>query len=333
MNPMDAMPFAGLVDLQPTRSQVMAEVLAGLQARPQRLPSRLFYDAEGSALFEAITQTPEYYLTRTERGLLERHLPEIAVRVGPQAHVVELGSGSGSKTRLLLQALQAPVAYTPVEISRQALLDSLQQLVPLFPQVQMLPLCADFTRPFTVPRPAHQAVRRLAFFPGSTLGNFVARDAVEVLSAIAAVIADNGLALIGVDLHQDAARIEAAYNDDQGVTAAFTLNLLRRLNRELGSDFDLDGFAHHARYDQAQRRIHTQLVSRRPQQVHLAGQTFVFDSGQAIDVEFSHKYSRQSLQQLAAEAGLEIAGWWTSTAPDFALCLLAPVSSRRIEPL
>lgn len=319
--------FSGLTDLQPSRSQVLADVLAGLLARPQRLPSRLFYDAEGSALFEAITHTPEYYPTRTELALLERHLPGIAARIGPAAHVVELGSGSGTKTRHLLQALADPVAYTPVEISRRALLDSLQLLGPLLPRVQMLPLCADFTQPFALPQPARAAARRLLFFPGSTLGNFEPDDARTLLRTIAAVIGGDGLALLGVDLHQDPARIEAAYNDAEGITAAFTLNLLRRLNRELGSDFDLDGFVHRARYDVQRRRIQTDLVSLRQQQVHVGGQRFDFAPGQAICVEYSHKYSRQSLEELARPAGLAISGWWASEEPAFALALLAPAAT------
>lgn len=319
--------FSGLTDLQPSRSQVMADVLSGLSAQPQRLPSRLFYDAEGSALFEAITRTPEYYPTRTELGLLASHLPRIAERIGPAAHVVELGSGSGIKTRHLLQALQDPVAYTPVEISRQALLDSLQVLAPLLPQVQMLPLCADFTRPFCVPQPARPAARRLVFFPGSTLGNFEPEEARALLGTIQAVMGGNGLALVGVDLHQDPERIESAYNDAEGITAAFTLNLLRRLNRELGSNFDLDGFVHRARYDVQRCRIQTDLVSLRQQQVQVGGKVFDFQPGQAICVEYSHKYSQASLTALAQSAGLTLAGWWASDEPAFALALLAPAAT------
>lgn len=316
--------FSGLTDLQPSRSQVLADVLAGLSARPQRLPSRLFYDAEGSALFEAITHTPEYYPTRTELALLDRHLPGIAARIGPAAHVVELGSGSGTKTRHLLQALADPVAYTPVEISRQALLDSLQLLGPLLPRVQMLPLCADFTQSFALPQPARAAARRLLFFPGSTLGNFTEAAAVSILHGMRQAMGPEGLALIGIDLDKDPALIEAAYNDAAGVTADFTLNLLVRLNREIGSDFDLAGFAHRARYVVPWRRIETSLVSRRAQVVHVAGQAFAFARDEAMHVEYSHKYDDAQFAAMTAAAGLRVAAAWDAPARMFGLRLLRP---------
>lgn len=311
-----------LRDLQPSRAQVLAEVLAGLSRQPRQLPSKYFYDAEGSALFEAITRLPEYYLTRTELALLEASMAQIAEQVGPRAHVIELGSGSGRKTALLLAGLLQPVAYTPVEISRQALLGSVHSLQQQLPQVQMLPVCADFTRPFVVPPAQLPAARRLLFFPGSTLGNFDNQEAVGLLATMAGLIGDDGLVLLGVDLHQDPARIEAAYNDAQGVTAAFTLNMLRRFNREIGSDFDLDGFRHRAVYNREQRRIETDLVSQRQQVVQLGGQRFAFAAGEAVHVEYSHKYSDDSLAALAAAAGLRVCSGWTAQAPDFALRLL-----------
>lgn len=237
-----------LTDLTPGRQQILTDVVAGLSRTPRQLPSKYFYDARGSRLFEQITQTCEYYPTRTELALLARVLPDIARSVGPLVHVVELGSGSGRKTALLLAALQDPVAYTPIEISRAALLSSIDHLAPALPDVEMLPVCADFTRAVAVPAPEREPARRLLFFPGSTLGNFVEEDAVALLRAMRQTMGRDGLALVGIDLHKDPALIEAAYNDVQGITAAFTLNLLARLNREIGSDFDLDGFRHRARY-------------------------------------------------------------------------------------
>lgn len=314
--------FPALTDLQPSRAQILEEVVQGLSAQPPRLPSRLFYDAEGSALFEAITRTPEYYLTRTELALLQQQMPAIAGQVGPQAHVVELGSGSGRKTALLLAGLQAPVAYTPVEISRQALVDSLQSLAWQVPQVEMLPVCADFTAPFQVPAAKVPSRRRLLFFPGSTLGNFEPAHAAALLRTMAGLIGADGLALVGIDLDQDPARIHAAYNDADGVTAAFTLNLLRRLNREIGSDFDLQGFVHRARYDRQLMRVQTDLVSTRPQMVHVGGRAFAFAEGEAIGVEYSHKYTDASFAALAASAGLVVQAGWNSQQPDFALRLL-----------
>ena len=251
-------------------------------------------------------------------------LPEIAQAVGPRVHVVELGSGSGRKTARLLAALQDPVAYTPIEISRAALLSSIDHLAPALPDVEMLPVCADFTRPVQVPAPERQAARRLLFFPGSTLGNFADEDAITLLRAMRQTMGKHGLALVGIDLHKDPALIEAAYNDADGITAAFTLNLLARLNREVGSDFDLNGFRHQARYSTARLRIETDLVSQREQDVHLDGRTFHFSAGEPIRVEYSHKYTDASFGHLLQQAGLEVAASWNADDPAYGLRLLRP---------
>ncbi|HEL2960570.1 TPA: L-histidine N(alpha)-methyltransferase [Stenotrophomonas maltophilia] len=311
-----------LTDLTPGRQQILADAVTGLSRSPRQLPSKYFYDARGSRLFEQITQTPEYYPTRTELALLKRVLPDIARSVGPRLHVVELGSGSGRKTALLLAALHDPVAYTPIEISRAALLSSIDHLAPALPQVEMLPVCADFTSPVTVPMPEREPARRLLFFPGSTLGNFEGADAVALLRAMRQTMGRDGLALVGIDLHKDPALIEAAYNDAQGVTAAFTLNLLARLNREIGSDFDLDGFRHRACYSTARLRIETDLVSRWAQDVHLDGRTFHFAADEPIRVEYSHKYTDDSFEQLLLQAGLQVVQRWDADAPAYGLRLL-----------
>lgn len=313
-----------LTDLTPSRARVLADAIAGLSSQPRRLPSKYFYDSAGSALFEQITRTPEYYPTRTELALLHRCLPEVAAAVGPQAHVVELGSGSGRKTALLLHALRKPVAYTPIEISRAALLASIDHLAPALPDVEMLPVCADFTQPVDVPEPENEAAHRLLFFPGSTLGNFDHDEAVALLRAMRQTMGEHGLALVGIDLHKDTATLEAAYNDAAGVTAAFSLNLLRRLNNQIGSDFDLQGFHHRARYSVANLRIETQLVSDRAQDVTIEGHRFHFAPGDAIQVEYSHKYTEASFQQLLDEAGLQITARWDTIAPEpaFGLRLL-----------
>ena len=311
-----------LTDLTPSRQQILADALAGLSCASRQLPSKYFCDARGSRLFEQITQTREYYPTRTELALLARVLPDIARVVGPRLHVVELGSGSGRKTALLLAALQDPVAYTPIEISRAALLSSIDHLAPALPEVEMLPVCADFTRAVAVPMPEREPARRLLFFPGSTLGNFAEAEAVVLLRAMRQTMGRDGLALIGIDLHKDTALIEAAYNDAQGVTAAFTLNLLARLNREIGSDFDLDGFRHRARYNTARLRIETDLVSQWPQDVHLGGRTFHFAAGEPIRVEYSHKYTDDSLDALLQQAGLQVAQRWDAESPAYGLRLL-----------
>lgn len=314
----------GLLDHRPDRATITADVLAGLSARPRALPSKYFYDARGSALFECISRQPEYYLTRAELDLLPRVLPQIAAHAGPRVRVVEYGSGSGRKTRLLLQALEDVVAYTPVEISRTALLDSVRALAVDFPAIEMLPVCADFTALPALPPPRRAARRTLLFFPGSTLGNFTEAAAVSILHGMRQAMGPDGLALIGIDLDKDPALIEAAYNDAAGVTADFTLNLLVRLNREIGSDFDLAGFAHRARYVVPWRRIETSLVSRRAQVVHVAGQAFAFARDEAMHVEYSHKYDDAQFAAMAAAAGLRVAAAWDAPARMFGLRLLRP---------
>ncbi|QCO68663.2 L-histidine N(alpha)-methyltransferase [Luteimonas yindakuii] len=317
-------PEHALVDLQPTPERILAEVVEGLSHSPRWLPSKYFYDAEGSRLFEAITRQPEYTLTRTELTLLEAVLPQIASAVGPGLQVVEYGSGSGRKTGLLLAGLDDVVAYAPVEISRSALEASVARLRAQFPAVEMLPVLADFTRAVELPAPRRPARDVLVFFPGSTLGNFTHAQAVGLLAIMRALLGPQGHALVGFDLDKDPRVLEAAYNDAAGVTAAFTLNLLRRLNREIGSDFDLDGFAHRAVYAGERMRIETSLVSLRAQTVRVGGHRFAFTAGEAIAVEISQKYTRGSVAGLAAEAGLRLAGWWTDADHGFALGLLAP---------
>lgn len=317
-------PAVLLTDLRPSAADITGDVLAGLALTPKRLPSKYFYDARGSALFEEITRQPEYYLTRVETTLLDARMDAIAATVGAQAHVVEYGSGSGRKTERLLEGLQDPVAYTPIEISRSTLLATTSRLARQFPGVQMLPVCADFTQPVDLPHPARRPRHVLVFFPGSTLGNFEQADAVALLSAMRLTMGASGRALIGIDLDKDTATLEAAYNDAAGVTSAFTLNLLARLNREIGSDFDLDGFAHRAVYDRAQHRIETVLVSARDQVVHVAGRRFAFARGEAMRVEYSHKYTDAGFDALADAAGLRVTARWNDDADRFGLRLLQP---------
>lgn len=313
-----------LTDRRPTPDDIAGDALAGLSDTPRHLPSKYFYDARGSQLFEQITRQPEYYLTRVELSLLAEAMPAIARRVGPCAHVVEYGSGSGRKTHLLLEGLDDPVAYTAVEISRSALLASVERLAEAFPGLEMLPVCADFTRRVRLPPSSRVAARTLMFFPGSTLGNFTATDAGTLLRAMRATMGRAGQALVGIDLVKAPGLIEAAYNDAAGVTAAFTLNILARLNREIGSDFDLDGFAHRAVYVPERERIETSLVSRRPQEVQVADRRFAFAAGEPIQVEYSHKYSDASFTALVAGAGLRVAGQWNDARDWFGLRLLQP---------
>lgn len=313
-----------LLDLAPTPDDLRADVIAGLSSTPRRLPSKYFYDARGSQLFEEITRQPEYDLTRNEIALLQASMRAIREAVGPDAHVVEYGSGSGRKTRLLLGGLASPVAYTPVEISRDTLLEATQRLAYAFPDVQMLPVCADFTRPVPVPPPFEPAARRLAFFPGSTLGNFDEEESVALLRAMRATLGEDGRALIGIDLVRDVASMEAAYNDAAGVTAAFTLNLLARIERELDAEFDRRAFSHRARWCAERSRIETDLVSRRMQVVRVDGHAFALEQGEPIHVEISHKYTDDHFDALAARAGLHTLQRWNSPGDRFGLRLLGP---------
>jgi L-histidine Nalpha-methyltransferase len=306
---------------------MLRDTLAGLSRAPKRLLSKYFYDARGSELFEAITRQPEYYLTRVEQALLDARMSAIAAQVGPGAHVVEYGSGSGRKTRQLLAGLHAPVAYTPIEISRSTLLASSARLAREFPQVELLPLCADFTRPVRLPEPAHAARSTLVFFPGSTLGNFDQAEATALLRAMRVTMGAHGQALVGLDLDKDPALIEAAYNDAAGVTAQFTLNLLVRLNREIGSDFEVEAFRHHAVYARERGRIETCLVSQRAQTVTIGDRTFDFAAGEAMLVEYSHKYRDAGFDRLAHAVGLRVAAGWNDPRDWFGLRLLRPLGA------
>lgn len=313
-----------LTDLRPSTDDITGDVLAGLSGTPKRLPSKYFYDRRGSELFEQITLQPEYYLTRVELALLADCSADIARAVGAAAHVVEYGSGSGRKTRLLLDALDDPVAYTPVEISRSALLGSVERLDREFGAVEILPVCGDFTEPVPLPRPSREAQRVLVFFPGSTLGNFTDADAVHLLQAMRQTMGAQGSALVGIDLQKSPDIIEAAYNDAAGVTADFTLNLLARLNRDIGSDFDLDAFSHRAIYVPEAGRIETFLDSHCDQMVTVAGRRFHFAAGEAMQVEYSHKYTDAGFAALAGQAGLRVERRWNDGRDLFGLRLLKP---------
>ncbi|MCY7354307.1 MAG: L-histidine N(alpha)-methyltransferase [Lysobacter sp.] len=324
MNAVLARTEASLTDLRPTPGDITRDALAGLAMSPKQLPSKYFYDERGSQLFETITRQPEYYLTRVEMALLESRMADIAYAIGPQAHVVEYGSGSGRKTEQLLECLHDPVAYTPIEISRSTVLASTARLAQLFPKIEMLPVCADFTRPVELPEPAREPRHIQMFFPGSTLGNFTHHESVVLLRAMHATMGRRGQALIGIDLDKDTATLEAAYNDNAGVTAQFTLNLLARLNREIGSDFDLDGFRHRAVFARERGRIETFLVSQRAQEVTVAGQRFHFAAAEAMLVEYSHKYTDAGFEQLVASADLKVVDGWNDPRDWFGLRMLEP---------
>lgn len=311
-----------LLDLNPVADDMQGDVVAGLSKSPRALPSKYFYDARGSRLFERICEQPEYYLTRTELAIMREHAGAMARVLGPDLRVVEFGSGAGLKTRLLLDALLRPVEYVPVEISRSALRASVDQLAVEFPDITMRPVCADFTGKVALPEGRPQPRRTVVYFPGSTLGNFDQAVALDLLRRMRALVGDGGAVLLGLDRKKDPALIEAAYNDAAGVTAAFTLNMLVRFNRELGADFDLDGFGHRARYVPGRGRIETHLVSRRPQVVTVAGRRFDFEADEAMLVEYSCKYDLTDIEAMAGQAGLQVEHDWTDPAQWFSVLLL-----------
>lgn len=311
-----------LRDLRPSRQDMLDDVFSGLQRMPKRLSPKYFYDAIGSQLFERICEQPEYYLTRTELAIMHANIDAIATAIGSDAMLVEYGSGSGLKTRMLLGQLQTAVAYAPIEISPTALQASVASLSEEFPDIQMLPVCADFTEPVTLPRPARHPRRTVVYFPGSTIGNFEPNEALGLLCQMRTTMGRNGAALVGVDLHKDVATLEAAYNDDAGVTAEFTLNMLARFNRELGADFDLAAFRHRARYNTLAGRIQTHIVSVRNQDVRIGGKTIHFGEGEAMLVEYSCKYLLREFAEMAQRAGLSVAQVWCDEARQFSVQLL-----------
>ncbi len=290
---------------------------AGLSRSPKEIPCKYFYDAEGSRLFDAICALPEYYQTRTETALLRRHAGKIAALIGPGVEILEFGAGSLRKVRILLDALEAPSAYTPLDISGAYLAEVVRTLAADYPALRLRPLVGDFTLPLSIPALADDP-RRIGFFPGGTIGNFTPDAARTLLRRMRGVLNGGGL-LVGVDLVKDPARLHAAYNDAAGVTAAFNKNLLARANRELGADFDLDGFAHYAPYNPTQQRIEMYLVSLRRQSVTVAGRRFDFAQGEAVHTEDSHKYTLDSFRGLAAQAGFRPRAVWTDPERLFSL--------------
>jgi dimethylhistidine N-methyltransferase len=312
-----------LRDQAPPRERFRVEVLRGLRRRPRQLPCKWFYDERGSELFERICELEEYYPTRTELGILERHVAEMAEALGPRCLVVEPGSGSGRKTRLLLDALEDPAGYVPVDIAREALTSSAADLAREFPGLAVLPVCGDFTADIALPPVPAGAARRALFFPGSTIGNFEPADAAKLLARWAAALGPESALLVGVDLVKDRDTLERAYDDAEGITAAFNRNLLARINRELGGDFDPDAFAHRALWNDEERRVEMHLVSRRAQTVTVCGERFAFEEGESIHTESSYKYGLDDFAELVRDAGLGLERTWTDEEPLFSMHLLA----------
>jgi dimethylhistidine N-methyltransferase len=308
-----------LTDASPDAATFRTEVLAGL-ARPQKsLPCKYLYDERGSALFERICTLEEYYPTRTELAIMDAHVDAMASCLGPRCLLIEYGAGSGLKTRVLLAAMDRPAAYVPIDISYEALAAAREDLARRFPELEILPLCADYTADHELPEPALAPRRRTVYFPGSTIGNFEPDPAAAFLRHMRDEVGDGGGLLIGVDLHKDAATLERAYDDAEGVTAAFNLNLLRRLREELGAELDPAGFRHRARFVPEQGRVEMHLESRRPQTIRLAGRTFTLQAGETIHTENSYKHTPDGFAALAAAGGWRVSRVWTDPADLFSV--------------
>jgi len=287
------------------------EVLAGLARSPRQLPCKFFYDEPGAHLFRQICELPEYYVTRTEIKILRLHGAEIAAVLGPQIELIGLGTGAGTKTQILLQELDRPAVYVPIDISREQLEKSSERFRKMFPNLQILPVAADYLEPFELPLPRHLSSRSVVYFPGSTIGNFEPEAATEFLSRLVELVGEGGGLLIGIDLQKDRHVIEAAYNDNAGVTAKFNKNLLARINRELGADFDLGRWQHYAIYNPAEGRIEIYLMSETDQCVRIGDQTFQFRGGEKILTEYSYKHTIGGFTMLARQAGFEFQQVWT----------------------
>ena len=287
------------------------EIVAGLQQDEKMISPKYFYDERGSQLFDEITTLPEYYPTETEFGIMRENITEIATLIGPQASLIEYGSGSSRKTRVLLEHLNDQAVYVPVDISEEHLLESARQIRAEFPDLEVLPVVADFTKRFQLPDPPVMPLRNIIYFPGSTIGNFAHAIACELLEVMYHEAGENGAMLIGVDLQKDPSIIERAYNDSAGVTAEFNLNMLRHLNREFGSDFDLDCWKHKAQYNQSEGRVEIRLINEEQQTVNIDGTTIVVKRGEGILTEYSHKYTLEGFAEMAQSAGFKVERVWT----------------------
>ena len=314
-------------DARHADAPLLQEILDSLTAPQKWLHPKFLYDARGSALFDRICELPEYYLTRTETEILHARAPDFIRALGPDPVIIEPGSGSSLKTRILFDALEGRATYVPVEISRSHLMQAVRELRSDYPQLEVQPVCADFTQPFSLPA-VQWTGRKLVFFPGSTLGNFYRPEAVALLRLLGGLAGPDGLILLGADLRKDPAIIERAYNDAAGLTAAFNRNVLVRLNREFGADFDVRAFEHRAPWVAEECRIEMHLVSRYAQSVHIAGETIRFATGESIWTESCHKYDSAQFAALAADAGLQLRETWTDARQLFSVQVLAGAPAR-----
>jgi L-histidine Nalpha-methyltransferase len=300
-----------LHDLSRGQTGSLDEVLRGLNSPQKELPCKLLYDDVGSQLFEHITELDEYYPTRIEQRIMRQSGADMAAEVGADCLLIEYGSGSSQKTRILLDHMQQPAGYVPIDISRELLAQSAAAIAEAYPGLRVLPVCGDYTGSLHLPAKLPKSRRRLAYYPGSTIGNFVPEDARRFLTRIAEVCGPGGGLLIGVDMKKDPLMLHRAYNDALGITAAFNLNILGRLNREFRADFAVDKFRHYAFYNPVFARVEMHLVSLAEQTVHLGGMKIHFDRGESIWTEASYKYNPQEFAALAGRAGWRVQRVWT----------------------
>ncbi|HVQ61014.1 MAG TPA: L-histidine N(alpha)-methyltransferase [Burkholderiales bacterium] len=303
----------------PRAAELREDVLAGLALPQKSIPPKYFYDEEGCRLFEAICELPEYYLTRTETAILRGNIADIVQFVGPDAELIEYGAGVQAKTRILIHALETRL-YVPIDIAMETLRASSNELAARFPWLNVVGICADYSQPLALPEFAGVPVRRkVGFFSGSTIGNFTPAEALQFLKQARRAVGTGGALLVGVDLRKDKATLDAAYADSKGITARFNLNLLQRINRELGGDFQVNRFRHKAFYDPALGRVEMHLESLYAQVAHVAGQRFNFAPGETIHTEISCKYSIAEFQELGKRAGFSPEKVWTDPEQLFSV--------------
>jgi len=308
-----------LHDFEPGQDRFLAEVLSGLRKSQKELPSKYFYDEQGSCLFDRICTLDEYYIPRAEATIMETYIEEMVDLLGPSVLLIEYGSGSSAKTRILLDHLRELAAYVPIDICREQLLRATRGLVSAYSGLEVLPVCADYTCGFELPVPRRPSERKVVYFPGSTIGNFDPIPAKHFLEHIAGVCGPGGGLLTGVDLKKAPRVLHRAYNDRQGVTAAFNLNLLERINRELNCDFQLEWFEHYAFYNPREGRVEMHLVSLRDQTIHLDNVTIPFAKGESIWTESSYKFNLDEFEQMAAAAGFKVEHIWTDEQQWFSV--------------
>ena len=313
-------------DFKPKQGDFHSDVLDGLRKSRKELPSKYFYDERGSHLFERICTLEEYYIPDTEMKIMETCIDEIVQLMGENIVLIEYGSGNSTKTRFLLDHLRNPSAYVPIDICHEQLVQAAKELASKYPDLEVLPVCADYTGEFELPACNRLAQQRIVYFPGSTIGNFTPEKAIHFLRHIAEICGPGGGLLIGVDLEKDPDILYKAYNDTRGVTAAFNLNLLERINRELNGNFQPEWFEHRALYNPDEGRVEMYLISLREQEIKVDDTTILFREGESIFTESSYKFSLDGFKQLAEAAGFEVRHVWTDRKQWFSVQYLVNVS-------